>query len=128
MLSLLQELNQKNRITICLVTHEHDIARCASRVITVRDGRVVSDVVQDAPLDAAAELAALPPQQEYATGPEVDTADPVAASRARLGGPVPFLVYMAMVMGALLGALAGGLYGVVRTPTRGSRSPSRRSG
>jgi putative ABC transport system ATP-binding protein len=112
-LSLLQELNQKNGITICLVTHEHDIAMCASRVITVRDGRVVSDVVQAAPLDAAAELAALPPPQEYATGPEVDTSDPVAAVRARLGGPVPFLVYMAMAMGALLGALAGGLYGVV---------------
>jgi putative ABC transport system ATP-binding protein len=112
-LALLQELNQKNGITICLVTHEHDIAACASRVITVRDGRVVSDVVQDAPLDAAAALAALPPPQEYSTGPEVDAHDPAAAARARFGGPVPFVVYMAMVMGALLGALGGSLYGVV---------------
>ena len=112
-LSLLQELNRKNGITICLVTHEHDIALCASRVITVRDGRVVSDVVQEAPLDAAAELAALPPPQEYANAPELDTSDPVAAARARLGGPVPFLVYVAMLMGALLGALAGSLYGVL---------------
>src|SRR5580693_6693489 len=77
-LALLQELNKKNGITICLVTHEHDIARCASRVITVKDGWVVSDVAQDAPLDAAAELAALPAPQEYATGPAVDAADPAA--------------------------------------------------
>ena len=43
-LALLQKLNRENGITICLVTHEHDIAACASRVITVRDGRIVSDV------------------------------------------------------------------------------------
>ncbi len=42
-----------------LVTHERDIAACASRVVTMRDGRIVSDVVQDTPLDAAAELAQL---------------------------------------------------------------------
>jgi putative ABC transport system ATP-binding protein len=112
-LALLQELNRKNGITICLVTHEQDIASCASRVITFKDGRMVSDVVQSAPLDAAAELAALPPPQEYATGPAVDALDPVAAARARLGGPVPFVVYMAMVTGALLGAGAGSIYGLV---------------
>jgi putative ABC transport system ATP-binding protein len=112
-LALLQELNQKNGITICLVTHEHDIAACASRVITVKDGRVVSDVRQESPLDAAAQLAALPPPKEYSTGPEVDTSDPVAAARARLGGPVPFLVYVAMLMGALLGSLVGSIYGLV---------------
>jgi putative ABC transport system ATP-binding protein len=112
-LSLLQDLNRKNGITICLVTHEQDIARCASRVITVKDGWVVSDVRQEARLDAAAELAALPPPQEYATGPEIDASDPVAAARARLGGPVPFLVYMAMVMGAILGAITGSLYGLL---------------
>src|SRR6204780_932861 len=112
-LALLQELNRKNGITICLVTHEQDIAACASRVITVKDGRVVSDVVQAAPLDAAVELAALPPPKEYAQGPDVDVADPVAAARARLGGPVPFIVYAAMLSGALLGAAAGSLYGLV---------------
>jgi putative ABC transport system ATP-binding protein len=112
-LALLQELNRKNGITICLVTHEHDIAACASRVITVKDGRVVSDVVQPAPLDAAKELAALPPPKEYATGPEVDVDDPVAIARARLGGPVPFIVYMAMLSGALLGMTVGSIYGLV---------------
>ena len=35
------------RITIVLVTHEHDIAACAKRVVTFRDGRIVSDVRQE---------------------------------------------------------------------------------
>ncbi len=112
-LALLQELNRKNGITICLVTHEHDIAMCASRVITVRDGRVVSDLLQEVPLDAAAELAKLPPPQEYAPPTEVHAVDPVAAARARLGGPVPFLVYLAMLGGALLGVAGGAIYDAI---------------
>jgi putative ABC transport system ATP-binding protein len=63
-LALLQELNAKQGITICLVTHEPDIAACAKRVITMRDGRVRSDVVNGQPHDAAASLADLPPVEE----------------------------------------------------------------
>ena len=43
-LSLLQKLNKKSGITIVLVTHEPDIAECTSRVVTMRDGRIRSDV------------------------------------------------------------------------------------
>ena len=43
-LSLLQRLNQSLGITIVLVTHEPSIAACASRIVTMRDGRVRSDV------------------------------------------------------------------------------------
>ncbi len=50
-LALLQRLNRDRGITIVLVTHERDIAACASRVVTMRDGRIVSDVVQDEPID-----------------------------------------------------------------------------
>ena len=110
-LALLQKLNRENGITIVLVTHEHDIAACASRIITVRDGKIVSDVVQDAPNDAASELEALPPQAVYDTsGVTVDTHDPAAAARARLGGPVPFVVYLSMLGGAIVGALLGVVY------------------
>jgi putative ABC transport system ATP-binding protein len=109
-LALLQELNRRNGITICLVTHEHDIALCASRVITVRDGRVVSDIVQASPMDAAAKLAELPPPQEYAASAEVTSLNPVALMRARLGGPVPLLVYLVMFFGGLAGGLVGALY------------------
>jgi putative ABC transport system ATP-binding protein len=42
-LALLQKLNQTSGITVVLVTHEPDIAECASRIVTMRDGRVRSD-------------------------------------------------------------------------------------
>jgi putative ABC transport system ATP-binding protein len=42
-LEVFQELNRSQGITILLVTHEADIARFARRVITFRDGRVISD-------------------------------------------------------------------------------------
>jgi putative ABC transport system ATP-binding protein len=60
-LGLLQKLNRENGITIIIVTHEHDIAACASRVVTVRDGVIKSDIYQDKPMDAARELEALGP-------------------------------------------------------------------
>ncbi|MEK6959292.1 MAG: ABC transporter ATP-binding protein [archaeon] len=40
---LFKELNEKEGRTIVLVTHEHDIAAFAHRVVTLRDGKVVSD-------------------------------------------------------------------------------------
>jgi len=53
---LLQELN-RGGMTIVLVTHEHDVAAYAGRLITFRDGRVLTDA-RNAPRDAAADLAA----------------------------------------------------------------------
>jgi putative ABC transport system ATP-binding protein len=41
-MQLFQELGASG-ITIVLVTHEPDIGRCAERVITMRDGKIVSD-------------------------------------------------------------------------------------
>ncbi|HZF51891.1 MAG TPA: ABC transporter ATP-binding protein [Polyangiaceae bacterium] len=58
-LDLLQRLN-KTGITIALVTHEQDIAACARRVIQMRDGSVLRDVIQERPSSAAEELARLP--------------------------------------------------------------------
>jgi putative ABC transport system ATP-binding protein len=63
-LALLQELNESQGITIVLVTHEPDIAACAKRVITMRDGRVRSDLVNQERHDALAALAELPPVEE----------------------------------------------------------------
>jgi putative ABC transport system ATP-binding protein len=51
-LQLLQRLNQASGITIVLVTHETDIADCAARVVTMRDGRIKSDVKRQ-PRDAS---------------------------------------------------------------------------
>jgi putative ABC transport system ATP-binding protein len=58
-MELLQRLVREQGITIALVTHEADIARCASRVVTMSDGRVQSDVLNDAPFDAGLALAEL---------------------------------------------------------------------
>ena len=71
-LALFQELNAEGR-TIVLVTHEAEIARCARRILTFRDGRLVGDEPNPEPLNAAAVLATLPtdeagPHEEIVAG------------------------------------------------------------
>jgi putative ABC transport system ATP-binding protein len=53
-MALLQRLNQQ-RMTIVMVTHEHDVAAFASRIISFRDGVVISDE-PNVPHDAQAGL------------------------------------------------------------------------
>jgi putative ABC transport system ATP-binding protein len=60
-MELLQRLNREKRITVLLITHESDIAEYGGRVVTVRDGRILTDRPVAKAKDAAAELAALPP-------------------------------------------------------------------
>jgi putative ABC transport system ATP-binding protein len=59
-MELLQRLNRERGITIVLITHEHDIAEYAQRIVSVRDGRVTSDQPVAAQRDARAELERLP--------------------------------------------------------------------
>ena len=66
-MEILQRLNRDKGITIILITHEHDISEYGHRVITFRDGRVVSDEPVANRRDAAAEFAALPALEEEAT-------------------------------------------------------------
>jgi putative ABC transport system ATP-binding protein len=63
-MEILQRLNRENGITIVLITHEHDISEYGHRVITFRDGRVVSDEAVASRRDAAQELASLPALEE----------------------------------------------------------------
>jgi len=57
-MAILQRLNRRG-ITVVLVTHEEDIARYASRVVTFRDGRIRADTPVPAPADAEAVLPGL---------------------------------------------------------------------
>jgi len=51
LMGLLQQLN-RGGMTVVLVTHEHDIANFASRIISFRDGHVLDDRKVDRPADA----------------------------------------------------------------------------
>jgi len=42
-MGILQRLNREQGLTVILVTHEHDIAAYAARILTMRDGLLVSD-------------------------------------------------------------------------------------
>lgn len=42
-LGTFQKLNREHGRTVILITHEHDVAEYADRIITIRDGSIVSD-------------------------------------------------------------------------------------
>ena len=48
----LQQLNHEQGVTVIVVTHERDIADYAGRVITMRDGGIVSDELNSAPVES----------------------------------------------------------------------------
>ena len=56
-IALLQKLNAQ-RMTIVMVTHEPDIAAFASRIVTFRDGKIISDV-KNTPANAQSQLSAV---------------------------------------------------------------------
>ncbi|MCD8194122.1 MAG: ABC transporter ATP-binding protein [Tannerellaceae bacterium] len=62
-LTLFQELHGKGR-TIIFVTHNPEISEYSSRTITLRDGRVISDIYNHNILSAAEALAAMPKTDE----------------------------------------------------------------
>ena len=45
-LGIVQALNREQGITVVLVTHEPDVAKHAARIVTFRDGLIISDVPQ----------------------------------------------------------------------------------
>ena len=46
-MTILQRLNREQGLTIVMVTHEADVAAYARRVLTMRDGRLVADRMQE---------------------------------------------------------------------------------
>ncbi|QQS61857.1 MAG: ABC transporter ATP-binding protein [Candidatus Moraniibacteriota bacterium] len=46
-LEFFSQLNKESGHTIILITHEDDVATYAQRVITIRDGKIVADILQE---------------------------------------------------------------------------------
>jgi putative ABC transport system ATP-binding protein len=100
-LAMLQSLNRSRGLTIVLVTHEPEVAACARRVVTLRDGLIVSDLANEVQKDAADELSRLPP------APEPPKPDQAKTSRA---GALPRGLYVWMMLGTVGGAALGYWY------------------
>ncbi len=63
-MEIFQRLNRERGITLVLVTHEHDIAQYADRVVVFKDGKIKSDYQIEERRDAAEELKNLPVIEE----------------------------------------------------------------
>ena len=83
-MDILQTLNEKNGLTIVLVTHEHDIARYAKRNLEFRDGKLRKDALVHDRLVAREVLPTLPSLEE-----EDQAADEAAANKEREAGALP---------------------------------------
>jgi putative ABC transport system ATP-binding protein len=65
-MGIFQRLSRERGITVLVITHEHDIAEYGHRVITCRDGLIVSDHPVKERRVAEDELKALPPEEVFA--------------------------------------------------------------
>jgi putative ABC transport system ATP-binding protein len=58
-----QELH-KQGITVIIVTHETDIASYTDRIITFKDGKIKSDVINSSKRDSQTDLSNMPLEDE----------------------------------------------------------------
>jgi macrolide transport system ATP-binding/permease protein len=89
-ISILNKLNQKGK-TVVIVTHEKEVASCAKRIISMRDGEIVSDRVVSNNREA----------------PEIDTPghlikDILSGSRGTIKGRMEFFDYLRQAVFAML--------------------------
>jgi putative ABC transport system ATP-binding protein len=63
-MEIFQRLNIEHGLTILLVTHEHDIAEYATRLVSFRDGRIRVDRPITARRTASADLAEIAAETE----------------------------------------------------------------
>jgi macrolide transport system ATP-binding/permease protein len=74
-MATIRALNLERGVTVVLVTHERDLAELADRIITLRDGRIVSDMptVHSAGRGATRTLPAVQPYRERRFGSRFDS-------------------------------------------------------
>ena len=75
-MGIFQKLNTERGITVLLITHEREIAEYGTRIITFRDGKIVSDKPNTVRRMAADEFAALP----LDTDSDADSSVPAAST------------------------------------------------
>lgn len=63
-MEIFQGLRERRGITIVLITHEQQVAEYGSRIVTFKDGRIVSDKPNQQRRIASGELAEMPLKQE----------------------------------------------------------------
>ncbi len=88
-MATLVELNRARGVTVIIVTHEADIAAYADRIVTMRDGKILSDAPNPKP----------PARRETRTTAPSSHASPAAA------GPASALGFGLMVLGAAAQAI-----------------------
>jgi putative ABC transport system ATP-binding protein len=65
-MEIFQSLQHERGITIVLITHEMDVAQYGSRIISFKDGNIVSDIANESRRHATGELEAYPALAEGA--------------------------------------------------------------
>lgn len=78
----LRALNRDQGVTIIVVTHETDIAAYADRVLTMRDGQIISD-------ERKPKAARTSPPESASVAPAVAAAMPLPTGRTRISKGVP---------------------------------------
>jgi energy-coupling factor transporter ATP-binding protein EcfA2 len=86
-MEILQDLNEKEGLTVVMVTHEPDIAQYAKRTLEFRDGKLRRDQSVTGRLLAREVLPTLPTLDEEAAADAI--ADATAADAASHAGTPP---------------------------------------
>lgn len=70
-IELFKQLNEHQKITVILVTHDLNVARHARRILVLRDGSIVADTTDfDAAFQALQTAHSAPPENEEETSPD----------------------------------------------------------
>jgi putative ABC transport system ATP-binding protein len=119
-LDLFEQLQRERQITVIVITHDPNVARRARRVITIRDGRIESDISRQVGKDGTETLVAreltklAAPQENGSEIPEYTDVMDVTNGKVKTAEPVPFkrialMAVLAIVIAAVVNIVIGQL-------------------